>query len=121
MIGQFSTIYEWYANGKGVPVLVVSTQAGIINEMKYLDQLHVSNSEKEMVNFLTYPNPVVDFMFLESNIKKPAFITIYNVEGIVVEQMKYKEIIPLSYLKAGLYLLKINSGNNTAIKEFIKL
>jgi hypothetical protein len=116
-----STIYEWYANGKGVPVLVVSTQAGIINEMKYLDQLHVSNSEKEMVNFLTYPTPVVDFMFLESNIKKPASITIYNVEGIVVEQIKYKEIIPLSHLKAGLYLLKINSGNNTAIKEFIKL
>ena len=116
-----STIHEWYANGKGVPVLVVTTQAGVINEMKYLDQLHVSKNEREMLNLHIYPNPVIDYLFLESSLKNPGFITIYNIEGVVVDQIKFKNKISLNHLKIGWYMLKVKSGNNTVTKEFIKL
>jgi hypothetical protein len=116
-----STIYEWYANGEGVPVLVVSTQAGIINEMKYLDQIHVSKSEKELVNFLAYPNPVTGHLFLELNLKSPASIIIYNIAGVVVDEMEYKHVLNLTHLKSGSYLIQVKSGKNIVTKKFIKL
>ena len=115
------TIFEWYANGEGVPVLVVSTQAGIINEMKYLDQMHVSNTEKEVMNCHAYPNPVVDYLFLELDLKSPASIMIYNIDGVVVGEMKYTNVLTLSHLKSGSYLIQVKSGNNIVTKKFIKL
>ncbi len=54
------TIYEWYSSGSGVPVLVVNVQAGIITQMKYLDQLQVSINNKQQFSIKAYPNPVID-------------------------------------------------------------
>jgi hypothetical protein len=112
------TIYEWYANGEGVPVLVVTMQAGIIIEMKYLDQLHVSNPNVDCLNFHYYPNPVNDFIFLETNLRSPKFIKIYNIEGVLIEQIKYDNKVFLGHLKNGVYLLRID-GDDKSLSKFI--
>jgi hypothetical protein len=114
------TIFEWYANGEGVPVLVVKMQAGIIIEMKYLDQLHVSKPNAEDLNFLYYPNPVNNFIFLETNLRCPKFIKIYNVEGALIEQVKYGNKVFLGHLKKGLYLLRIDGNEKSLSKVIVK-
>ena len=114
------TIYEWYANGEGVPVLVVKMQAGIIIEMKYLDQLHVSKPNVEDLNFRYYPNPVNDFIFFETNLRDPKLLKIYNIEGALIEQMKYENKVFLGHLKKGFYLLRIYGNEKSLSKLIVK-
>ena len=116
-----STIYEWYANNEGVPVVSVTAQSGVINEVKYLDQLHVSLLEHHHSGFNVFPNPTNDEIQLEVDVIEPMFIEIYNLNGYKVLELEYQKNISLESLEKGGYLLKVIGKNSTKCKKLIKL
>ena len=116
-----STIYEWYANGEGVPIFTATSQNGVITEIKYKDELHVSNFEHPLDYLSIYPDPVIDVLCLNSSIDEGVYIEIYNVHGLKVAELSYSDSISLEYLKSGWYLMKVIYNNQFKTLNFIKL
>ena len=114
-----TTLYQWYANGEGVPVLEIEVQSGIINSMKYVDQLNVSVYKFPQNTLQLFPNPVNDYLNLNSNFNIHS-IEIYNLQGVLINQMSYSEIINLSGLKSGIYILKLISSEAITLEKIVK-
>ncbi len=115
-----SNIYEWYANGQGAPVLIVTSQSGAVTEIKYKDDLHLSAIEHDLSGLEVFPNPVVDDLNFSSDMSEVVFIEIFNVNGVKVSEMRYKNKISLGFLKSGWYLLKLNYTNRYELVKFLK-
>ena len=76
----------------------------------------------EALNFKYYPNPTTDFMNItsENTITK---IEVMNITGQQVIQMmpqRQKAQINLSDLPKGIYLMKVNTGDNSKVVKIIK-
>lgn len=72
-----------------------------------------------------YPNPVVDQLNIESNFEQGELqLEISDMQGRVVhseQQPAYTNIqLPLSHLPAGMYLLRIQNGQQSAWARFVK-
>ncbi len=115
------TMYEWYANNKGVPIVSIIAQSGIIVEMKFLDQLHVSKSEFITDRLNIYPNPVIDILQVEMYNNENYIIEIYNSKGCKIDFWKSDEIISLVHLDQGIYFIKAISNRHTFVKKIIKV
>ncbi|MFT5892733.1 MAG: beta-glucanase (GH16 family), partial [Dokdonia sp.] len=68
--------------------------------------------------FSVYPNPASDFISIKTveNIDR---VELYSILGQLVNKNNGTKQIDTKYLKSGLYLLKIYSGNNTVTKKII--
>lgn len=77
-------------------------------------------------NIQVFPNPTTDKITitgLSADISKNMFISVYNLQGqLLLQQAIYSETagMDLSSLAKGIYLLKLNSGNNSAVRRVIK-
>jgi len=71
-------------------------------------------------NVVIYPNPATDYLYIENNSANIETVKLFDITGRLVKNFKSSEIkeskIPISDLKSGAYILKIN---NTTKKVFI--
>ncbi|MFN0729988.1 virginiamycin B lyase family protein [Polaribacter gochangensis] len=70
-----------------------------------------------------YPNPAVNSIRLDIGMVDTAAIQIFDINGkLVIEKKNYqsKEIVNISSLKTGVYLIRVVSTKGNAIKKFIK-
>lgn len=82
-----------------------------------------SSTNLNSSNLKIYPNPVIDYLTVEN--KNGGILNIYDNMGRVVFTKKinpgYSEKIILSFLKRGIYYLRISNEGETFNSEFIKI
>lgn len=81
----------------------------------------VSSPESEVVS--VFPNPVSDFIRLQTALNSPAQIFIYSLTGQMVYSGQYASTtsdIDVSSLKSGIYLLVYDANNQRSVKRFVK-
>jgi len=67
-----------------------------------------------------YPNPVTDILIIDSKIPVDK-VEIYSILGKKVKEFKSNfDALPVHEISAGLYIVKIQSDNNTVSKKIIK-
>ena len=103
--------YARVPNGTG-PFVVQESTFNINNESS---TNIFENLEKN--DFVLFPNPVANTIFIKNSDKQISVLAIYSILGEKIIHKTHTNKIDISYLKSGLYLIKIN--NNQTIK-FIK-
>lgn len=79
----------------------------------------ISFEEASTTDFLLFPNPVQDILYVEGSVDNSDF-HIYNSVGNLQVTTSYNNGINLSELKSGLYIVKIQGETGTVIKKIIK-
>lgn len=121
--------YEWWTNGEKEPILKITTNEILGNEVvttiEYRDiNRFLEAGVTEFANdFKIYPNPA----YSELNISAINGITGYKViesKGAVLEQKilnsELQTQIDISNYPIGVYQIQINSGANSVVKTFVK-
>lgn len=83
----------------------------------------VSIGEQNLKNdYLIFPNPVVDFLTIKPKNNQKYEISIYSINGQleVFHLSENESIIDISFLKSGVYIVKINSDSAVQFFKFIK-
>jgi hypothetical protein len=106
------TIRQWYANDN-FPSCDPQVTAGIADSQPEINELRL------------YPNPSSDLIYIDYKaLSKAVTIEIYDVRGQLLKNIKMNNqstnVISVSDLSSGLYLLKVNDGKNTKIQRFVK-
>ncbi|MDR0507203.1 MAG: T9SS type A sorting domain-containing protein [Dysgonamonadaceae bacterium] len=111
--------YNYVQSGKGIDY-------NLLPEWAYLYQrtLHVSFMQNDVddisVRSSVYPNPVKDYLFIQSD-SRIEKIEVYSITGnLVISQFGMAVKIGTGNLPAGIYLVKIYAENNTVIHRIIK-
>ncbi|PQJ20629.1 T9SS type A sorting domain-containing protein [Tenacibaculum sp. SG-28] len=123
-----------FANGPGHVFSHTFTKLGSTN---YVCDPHAGNmfgtvtvsatagvAESDLLRFTMYPNPASDFINLQvADDFRNATVTIYDAIGrnmyhatLVAEEDR----IPIGNLSAGMYILKVNSGDKIGTKQMVK-
>lgn len=115
------TIYQWYSNGVGAPVFSVTVQAGVITQMKYLNQIGSLLNQQEDLSIALYPNPIVDELFIDVNSIQIEKISICSIDGSLIREFNNQNKLSLSFLDSGCYILNVRTIKGAFTKKFIKL
>jgi len=131
---NFQQTGTWYDFYTGNPIEVSNTSSQIeleageyhIYTTKQLEtpQILGINSIEDEQNINIYPNPASETLnvnFLEPQ-NKNSEIELYDIQGKIVKNIvvsNNRNTIDISDLCSGLYILKINSANNTYSKKII--
>lgn len=131
---NFQQTGTWYDFYTGNPIEVSNTSSQIeleageyhIYTTKQLEtpQILGINSIEDEQNINIYPNPASETLnvnFLEPQ-NKTSEIELYDIQGKIVKNIvvsNNRNTIDISDLCSGLYILKINSANNTYSKKII--
>lgn len=124
--------YKWLGNGHKVPLLQINTEVTGPNEsivsVSYLDNVHtapnsISETQQSAFHFTVYPNPTErSFQInLSAEINHP-IMTLSDLTGRIVQQKQltnHTEPINVSDLAPGLYFIRLQSGEQSAIKRII--
>lgn len=84
-------------------------------------QATLSLDQEVLVNSSIYPNPVLDGM-ITVNVDSPVELDIFNIVGQRISSKtlnKNRNLIDLSRLNAGLYLIRLQSGNTSETKRIL--
>lgn len=88
---------------------------------KYQVQNNLAISQNTVPNFSFYPNPVADFLHFQ-NAEEVSSIAIYDVVGRLVKSTFISEdMIDLSFLKSGNYILKATTASNVLTFKILKI
>ena len=72
--------------------------------------------------FSVYPNPATDFLTIDAGNVEISSVSVFNLLGAKV--LEQKELVDnkinTASLTSGVYLLKIESGNSSVTKKFLK-
>ncbi len=79
----------------------------------------LSINEFSMNSISIYPNPVNDILTLESN-SNIDLIELYNILGTKINSVYNTNIIDMSKLNSGIYLIKIHLNGTSLTKKIIK-
>lgn len=96
------------------------------SQMADEDSVAVNTDPQELVDFKIYPNPVKDRIYFESDrVKNDFIITFYDVLGKLVLKerinvLSMRQGMDVSNLKRGVYLVKVEDGQNTVTQKLIK-
>lgn len=106
----------------GTASIVVTAEDGTENTYTIDVSFPTATKENSDEVFSMYPNPVIDVLTL--NLKSANnTVTVYNVVGqtVINKITDTKEArIDVSNLENGLYYIKINNGEESLLKQFIK-
>ena len=99
------------------------------DKYKYSAVVIVRIGTEEQVALLAYPNPAVNQVSVtipNDWQNKTIAYSIYNLNGILVKQKVSSnagqtETFNIADQPAGLYIIKVANGNNTAVKQIIKV
>ena len=79
--------------------------------------------DSKELKFSVYPNPVTTVLNIELSQFMPGEIQLMNLQGEVVLQQTIQstnEILDLSYLTSGMYLVIVKTENQIGIVKFVK-
>jgi hypothetical protein len=88
-----------------------------------MDSLTFNPIVIEKINLDVFPDPVVDYLFIRFDDAHSAFIELFDLNGrkITSEIMESKStLLDLTWLKSGMYVVKITSNNNVVTKKIVK-
>ncbi len=73
-------------------------------------------------NFMVYPNPSGDFIKITSKVDTQLSVKIYNLSGRKVKSsiIYSNDLMNISELKSGTYILKVNDGESTSVQKVVK-
>ncbi|HRU63935.1 MAG TPA: T9SS type A sorting domain-containing protein, partial [Paludibacteraceae bacterium] len=83
----------------------------------------VPQLEKEKTEILLYPNPVNNYLKIESKNETLKMVTIYDLRGSMVRSERISGIsaeISTDNLPAGNYIIKVQTENRVITKRIIK-
>ncbi|MEO5674707.1 MAG: T9SS type A sorting domain-containing protein [Chitinophagales bacterium] len=92
---------------------------GINGSMKF-------NAESVKAGMVIYPNPVMDFLKIESGISGPQYLRILTLDGRMMMEKNMvmtdanEGTLDISLLPPGCYLLIVNSDGNQSVRKFMK-
>ncbi len=80
----------------------------------------LSVPENLLPEFLVYPNPVNEVLHLMHNYETVAY-TLFALDGRTIEKGKLNnQEINVATLPSGVYLLRLQTEDKTAVRKFIK-
>jgi hypothetical protein len=85
-----------------------------------------SEDQYQMASFKVYPNPVTDFVGLETNLEGDFYLQILDMQGkIVLSEKLFLQAenslqIGLKHLPSGQYVLRLNNGSQQFTQKIIK-
>lgn len=76
----------------------------------------------DIINFKVYPNPSTGQFSIDMGVEEQVRVNIYNLQGQIIESFVVgnKEIMDLSYLNAGIYLVKVNGKKGVQQQKWVK-
>ncbi|MCF6223686.1 MAG: T9SS type A sorting domain-containing protein [Flavobacteriaceae bacterium] len=74
--------------------------------------------EPVLSGFTIFPNPVNKILQIKSPVEIEK-IEIFNIQGALVDKKLNQNFINVEKLKAGIYILKIYTGNTLIVKKII--
>lgn len=115
-------VYQWLAKGYDFPVMTVVIQAGSIVEGWYIDDLHVSVVEQDLIDFSIYPNPTKNIVYLEGlSIAKSSLVELLDVSGNQLNKCSGCKSFDVSDYPAGVYFIKLKQGLEVKYSKFLKI
>jgi beta-glucanase (GH16 family) len=95
------------------------TESPMVIDYVKVYQNVLSTDEFDGNSFRMYPNPSSDTVFIDSKTTIDS-IEIYNTIGkLVVSKEKPENTIDVSNLAAGVYIMRVYSGKNSAVKKLV--
>lgn len=64
-----------------------------------------------------YPNPVSDFLYLD---RKYEQVQLFDMKGRKILEAKHEDILNVSVLPKGMYLIKLKKGDNYIVKKLVR-
>ncbi len=94
-----------------------------IQGVVYSDAFYNGVEDLNTVKINIFPNPVKDQLQIQYDLKYPANVEIYKVQGnlIMSEQVQNGSVLNIEYLNPGLYFYKLFVQGKTATGKFVKL
>lgn len=85
---------------------------------------YLSSIDENSISFGTYPNPAHDFLIISlvDNPESKARIELVNILGqisLCIEMSSKTELVNLTGVKAGMYFIRVSSGNKTSVKKIV--
>lgn len=121
--------YKWIANGHDIPVLQINTNIlfGLetVTSIVYPDSLRLTGllPLSHNNNFLIYPNPSSNSLYIQYDEKVKTSLEILNSIGEIVlkKEMQVKNSeIDISNLSPGIYYARLITAKGSAEQKFIK-
>jgi len=85
---------------------------------KFESATAVDPIENDPADFTLYPNPAIDYLYIQGNEKKD--ITIYDTMGKKLISESDTQSVDVSKLTKGAYLIKLTSDNKSIMRIFMK-
>ena len=83
--------------------------------------ISVENYEKLQLTTNVFPNPTTSELFIDAEVEFSE-IAIYNLNGKLIRSMNvHRDLINVSDLPKGVYVLRLNSNMGAVTKRFVKL
>ncbi|MDC0230505.1 serine hydrolase [Aureispira] len=125
-LGNITYMFHSISNGY---TIVTMTNSEVTNPKYAFNLIHqlihnslittnVNNSKKD-INIKIYPNPVSDLLYINSDIQISS-VSVMNLSGQVVLDKGYSDVIDVSSLPNGIYILKCSTSLCTHTRKFIK-
>ncbi|MFH2143658.1 MAG: T9SS type A sorting domain-containing protein, partial [Bacteroidota bacterium] len=108
--------YDYYYPALNVNLwMPVST----VSAFEIIAGVGIDELEDSKTGLNVYPNPTYDILYINTD-NKEAVYTIYNNTGQLIQSDKFNNSINVSNLSTGIYLLNIQTKENTYNIKFIK-
>lgn len=119
----FPSTCETKFNGEVEDYTVVIPEGSNSQEEPFLKaaSLTVDPGMDASPEFTVYPNPVSDRLRISYQGFEPGHIRIFNSNGMMVKEQRFENIIDVSVLSTGFYIIELTDGRNQVVrKRFIK-
>jgi Secretion system C-terminal sorting domain len=125
---EYSLSHELSENAKGF--VYYRLKMVDVNQNTQISGIHVIKigEDVQQVKVQAYPNPVVNELRItipSAWQNQPITYYLYSVNGKLVKQVTHKsasqtEVLSMTDVNAGTYIMKVRSGSETAVKQVIK-
>lgn len=116
-----SAASEKYEAGKSVAIPARSVTTVVYELTKGSSSNNIETESNQLID--VYPNPVFDDLSI-SSLSPLKAATLYDTSGKIALEQNYDDendiIIPMSGMANGIYILQINTENNTTTRRIIK-
>jgi len=122
-VGRKSTPALYDIDNDGFLEMLIGNERGGLNLFSTdIASKTNSTSEESAIDVYSdiYPNPAEHSINISSSIEFTSYI-IYNTSGQVLKQGIFSPTIKLDEIPSGLYIIQLNSGNETVSKRFVKV
>lgn len=91
-----------------------------LTKSRYIDSSSIGIASNQGKNFSVYPNPFTGKVFINIPQSKINQISLYSLDGRLIDSFENKESIDLSYLNKGIYWVIIRSNKQIITEKIVK-